>query len=290
MRTLRRAPRRRGRQEALAGSTSRHGYAGGTDYKRRAGARRPFAVGSKSRRNRRGATPAAPFTTSTLQQEASRKLGLRAFARTMQLAQRLYEGIDDRRRNRWSSSPTCERTASTWRRRRLTADTPRDRRRNTASEYVPERAAQIHGEGEERAGGARGRAPDRPRRVCRSRSRAHSRCGDQARLYELIWTRTIASQMESAELERTTVDIVAKAAAIARLICGRPAKSMRFDGFLKLYQEGRDDRTPGSSDEEDDGRLPAMKVGDATLLAQGSHRSRDSISPSRRRASRKRPW
>ncbi|TKW78803.1 MAG: DNA topoisomerase I, partial [Bradyrhizobium icense] len=80
---------------------------------------------------------------------------------------------------------------------------------------------------------------------------------DQARLYELIWTRTIASQMESAELERTTVDIEAKAGA--RVLDLRASgQVIKFDGFLALYQEGRDDE-----EDEDSRRLPAMSEGEA---------------------------
>ena len=63
---------------------------------------------------------------------------------------------------------------------------------------------------------------------------------DQARLYELIWNRTVASQMESAELERTTVDIAAKAGARV-LDLRATGQVIKFDGFLALYQEGRDD-------------------------------------------------
>src|SRR5436309_7602739 len=81
---------------------------------------------------------------------------------------------------------------------------------------------------------------------------------DQARLYELIWIRTIASQMESAELERTTVDIAAKAGP--RLLELRATvQVIKFDGFLALYQEGRDD----DGDDEDSRRLPAMSEGEA---------------------------
>src|SRR6202023_3997707 len=79
---------------------------------------------------------------------------------------------------------------------------------------------------------------------------------DQAKLYELIWNRTVASQMESAELERTTADIVARAGA--RTIDLRATgQVVCFDGFLKLYQEGRDDEQ-----DDDDGRLPAIAKGD----------------------------
>jgi DNA topoisomerase-1 len=79
---------------------------------------------------------------------------------------------------------------------------------------------------------------------------------DEARLYELIWTRTIASQMESADLERTTADIRADAGA-RQLHLRATGQVIRFDGFLKLYQEGRDD------DEDDEsGRLPPMETGE----------------------------
>ena len=78
---------------------------------------------------------------------------------------------------------------------------------------------------------------------------------DQAQLYELIWKRTIASQMESAELERTTVDILAEAGA-RKLDLRATGQVIRFDGFLKLYQEGRDDE-----EDEDGGRLPEMREG-----------------------------
>ncbi len=80
---------------------------------------------------------------------------------------------------------------------------------------------------------------------------------EQAKLYELIWTRTIASQMESAELERTTVDITAKAGSRA-LELRASGQVIKFDGFLALYQEGRDD----DSDDEDSRRLPAMSQGE----------------------------
>jgi DNA topoisomerase-1 len=81
---------------------------------------------------------------------------------------------------------------------------------------------------------------------------------DQAKLYELIWIRTIASQMESAEMERTTVDISAKAGARV-LELRATGQVIKFDGFLALYQEGRDD----DADDEDSRRLPAMSEGEA---------------------------
>ena len=81
---------------------------------------------------------------------------------------------------------------------------------------------------------------------------------DQAKLYELIWLRTIASQMESAELERTTVDITAKVGA--RTIDLRATGTVvKFDGFLTLYTEDQDDK----ADDEDANRLPEMAAGEA---------------------------
>src|SRR6185437_14218475 len=79
---------------------------------------------------------------------------------------------------------------------------------------------------------------------------------EQARLYELIWTRAIACQMESAELERTTVDIVAQAGA-RKLEFRASGQVVRFPGFLALYQEGRDDE-----EDEESSRLPAMREGE----------------------------
>jgi DNA topoisomerase-1 len=99
------------------------------------------------------------------------------------------------------------------------------------------------------------RPTDLSRRPAEMRRRLDT---DQAKLYELIWIRTIASQMESAELERTTVDIAAKAGARA-LELRATGQVIKFDGFLALYQEGRDD----DGDDEDSRRLPAMSEGEA---------------------------
>jgi len=99
------------------------------------------------------------------------------------------------------------------------------------------------------------RPTDLSRRPAEMRRRLDT---DQAKLYELIWIRTIASQMESAELERTTVDIAAKAGS--RVLDLRASgQVIKFDGFLALYQEGKDD----DGDDEDSRRLPAMSAGEA---------------------------
>jgi len=99
------------------------------------------------------------------------------------------------------------------------------------------------------------RPTDLSRRPAEMRRRLDN---DQAKLYELIWIRTIASQMESAELERTTVEIAAKAGSRV-LELRASGQVIKFDGFLALYQEGRDD----DGDDEDSRRLPTMSEGEA---------------------------
>jgi DNA topoisomerase-1 len=196
--------------------------------------------------------PAAPFTTSTLQQEASRKLGF-APARTMQIAQRLYEGADVdgetiglityMRTDGVDVAPEAIAAA-----RRVIGQRFGDR-------YVPQtpRKYTVKAKNAQEAHEAI-RPTDMsllPTNVDRFLGR------DEARLYELIWTRAIASQMESADLERTTVEITAEAGA-RRIDLRASGQVIRFDGFLKLYQEGKDDE-----EDEDSGRLPPMQVGDA---------------------------
>jgi len=211
-----------------------------------------FTVGSveakPARRN-----PYAPFTTSTLQQEASRKLGF-APAHTMRIAQRLYEGINIGGETTGlitymrTDGVQIDGSAITQARKVIGEDYGKN--------YVPDapRQYQTKAKNAQEAHEAI-RPTDISRRPADLR---RSLDNDQARLYELIWIRTVASQMESAELERTTVDIVAKAGA-RTLDLRASGQVIKFDGFLKLYQEGRDD----DPDDEDSNRLPAMSDGEA---------------------------
>ena len=196
--------------------------------------------------------PQAPFTTSTLQQEASRKLGF-APAHTMRVAQRLYEGIDIG--GETTGLITYMRTdgvqidaSAITQVRKIIAD-------DYGKEYVPDqpRLYQAKAKNAQEAHEAI-RPTDLSRRPAELRGRLEN---DQARLYELIYIRTLASQMESAELERTTVDITAKAGGRV-LELRATGQVVKFDGFLALYQEGRDD----DSDDEDGRRLPAMSQGE----------------------------
>ena len=202
---------------------------------------------SPARRN-----PQAPFTTSTLQQEASRKLGF-APAHTMRIAQRLYEGIDIGGETTGlitymrTDGVQIDPSAITQARKVIGED--------YGNAYVPDapRQYQTKAKNAQEAHEAI-RPTDLSRRPADMRRKLDN---DQARLYELIWTRTIASQMESAELERTTVDIEAKAGS-RMLELRASGQVIKFDGFLALYQEGRDDE-----EDEDSRRLPAMSEGEA---------------------------
>jgi DNA topoisomerase-1 len=199
--------------------------------------------------------PSPPFTTSTLQQEASRKLGL-APARTMQIAQRLYEGVDIggetvglityMRTDGVDLAPEAIASA-----RAIIAQEYGDR-------YVPSSPRRYTTKQKNAQEAHEAIRPTDMARLPKAMSKYLD--GEQFKLYELIWTRTIASQMESAEMERTTIDIAADVPApspIKRLELRATGQVVRFDGFLKLYQEGRDDE-----DDEDSSRLPPMQARD----------------------------
>ncbi|MCO5092949.1 type I DNA topoisomerase [Bosea sp. (in: a-proteobacteria)] len=195
--------------------------------------------------------PYPPFQTSTLQQEASRKLGL-APARTMQLAQRLYEGVDIG--GETVGLITYMRTDGVDMDGSAIAAARRVIGKEFGDRYVPNvpRKYTVKAKNAQEAHEAirptdLGRLPAMVTRHLEP---------EQARLYELIWKRTIASQMESAEMERTTVDIAAKVGA-RNLELRASGQVVLFDGFLTLYQESRDDE-----EDEDSKKLPAMKAGD----------------------------
>ncbi|MBB3810716.1 type I DNA topoisomerase [Pseudochelatococcus contaminans] len=195
--------------------------------------------------------PQPPFTTSTLQQEASRKLGL-APARTMQLAQRLYEGIEIG--GETVGLITYMRTDGVDMAPEAVFATRAVIGRTFGDAYVPGAPRKYTSKAKNAQEAHEAIRPTDPGRLPKSVTRYLE--PEQARLYELIWTRTVASQMESAQLERTTVDIAAKVGERV-LDLRATGQVVVFDGFLKLYQEGRDDET-----DEDGGRLPPMKAGD----------------------------
>src|SRR5215813_2510193 len=179
--------------------------------------------------------PYPPFTTSTLQQEASRKLGF-APAHTMRIAQRLYEGVDLDGDTvglitymRTDGVDIAEEALSAM--RSMVAG-------DYGSRYVPDAPRRYQAKTKNAQEAHEAIRPTDVTRRPKDLSRFLDH--DQARLYELIWLRMVASQMESAELERTTADITAKAAG--RVIDLRATGTVvKFDGFLTLYQEARDE-------------------------------------------------
>jgi DNA topoisomerase-1 len=197
--------------------------------------------------------PPPPFTTSTLQQEASRKFGF-APAHTMRIAQRLYEGIDIGGETiglitymRTDGVQIADEAISAT--RRLIGSDYGDRYLPGAPRQYVTKAKNAQ-EAHEAI-----RPTELNRRPPQVKSRLDS---DQAKLYELIWLRTVASQMESAELERTTADITASAAGRA-IDLRATGTVVKFDGFFTLYQEGEDD----AADDEESRRLPAMSAGES---------------------------
>jgi DNA topoisomerase-1 len=188
-------------------------------------------------------SPPPPFTTSTLQQEAARKLGFSA-QRTMQAAQKLYEGVDENgglitymRTDGVSVAPEALNEA-----RKVIAD-------RFGAPYVPE-TARIYKTKAKNAQEAH--EAIRPTSLLRHPSTLRLE-GDLSRLYELVWRRMVASQMESARIERTTVDLDTPDGALGLRATGQV---VQFDGYLAVYEEGRDDE-----EGEDSARLPAIAEG-----------------------------
>ena len=199
-------------------------------------------------------SPSPPFTTSTLQQEAARKLGFTA-QRTMQAAQKLYEGVDDTgglitymRTDGLSVSPEGIAEA-----RKVIAD-------RFGPAYVPEQPRYYK---TKIKNAQEAHEAIRPTNLTRHPDSLRLE-GDLSRLYELIWKRMVASQMESARLDRTTVDIETPDGQTGLRATGQV---VAFDGFIAVYEEGRDDRPKDGGDDEDDTtRLPALKEGGAAKV------------------------
>ncbi|MEM7693594.1 MAG: type I DNA topoisomerase [Pseudomonadota bacterium] len=197
--------------------------------------------------------PSPPFTTSTLQQEASRKLGFSS-ARTMQTAQRLYEGID--LGGETVGLITYMRTDGV----QMAPEGISAIRNMIGSEYgkdfLPEKPRHYATKAKNAQEAHEAIRPtDVSRRPAEMRRRLDD---DQARLYDLIWKRAVASQMMPAEFERTTIEIDANG---PEGIVGLRATGsvLVFPGFIKAYTEGRDE----PSDDDDERRLPKVAAGEA---------------------------
>ncbi|QDH13715.1 type I DNA topoisomerase [Formicincola oecophyllae] len=202
--------------------------------------------------------PAPPFTTSTMQQEASRKLGLSA-QNTMRTAQQLYEGVD--LGGETTGLITYMRTDGV-----------------TMAKEAVEAIRQHIGE----AFGAAYR-PEKPRLYntkTKNAQEAHEAIrptdisrtpdmvagylnADQAKLYRLIWQRTVAAQMQSAEIDQTAVVLADPTQGVGTPRLRATGSVIAFDGFLKLYREGQD-----SQDERESGLLPELAEGDSITLGE----------------------
>ena len=221
---------------------------------------RPFRVTSVEKKAVRR-NPYAPFTTSTLQQEASRKLGFSA-KQTMQVAQRLYEGVE--LDGETTGLITYMRTDGVT----IIPEAIAGIRRLVEQDYSPRYLPPFIREYKTKAKNAQEaheaiRPTDvrrRPEAVARRLDR------DQARLYELIWKRAVASQMASAELEQTSAEIAVSGQDGKAYGLRATGSVVLFEGFLKLYEEGRDDRARNGkseeAEEEDSRRLPPLAQGD----------------------------
>jgi DNA topoisomerase-1 len=194
--------------------------------------------------------PSPPFTTSTLQQEAARKLGFDA-QRTMRAAQKLYEGVDET-----GGLITYMRTDGV----QTTPEGIAQAREVIGEVFGPAFVPSEPKYYKSKAKNAQeAHEAIRPTNIAR-RPESLRLESDLQRLYELIWKRMVASQMEAARLDRTTVEIETADGQTGLRATGQV---VTFDGFLAVYEEGRDEKQKGAEPEEDDdsARLPNLKEG-----------------------------
>ncbi len=199
-----------------------------------------------------GRNPAPPFTTSTLQQEASRKLGFSA-KRTMQIAQKLYEGVD--LGGETVGLITYMRTDGV-QMASIAIEAARDLiGQRYGARYLPDKPRIYRTKAKNAQEAHEAIRPTDPARRPDDVTGPLDR--DQLRLYELIWKRTVASQMAAARLERASIDVASPDGQVSLRATGQV---IAFDGFLRLYQEGRDEAD--QADETGEGILPRVAKGD----------------------------
>lgn len=196
--------------------------------------------------------PAAPFTTSTLQQEASRKLGFSA-KQTMQVAQRLYEGVDVG--GETVGLITYMRTDGVQIVPEAIAEIRELVEHQFSKRYLPPFVREYKTKAKNAQEAHEAIRPTDVTRLPKDVARHLER--DQAALYELIWKRSVASQMASAEVEQTTAEISTKGRDGKDYGLRATGSVVLFEGFMKLYEEGRDDE-----EDETQRRLPPLAAGD----------------------------
>ncbi len=221
-----------------------------------------FKIASiEKKRTRRNPQP--PFTTSTLQQEASRKLGF-GTSQTMRVAQRLYEGVEID--GETVGLITYMRTDSVTLSQEAIASCRNIIDQDFGGDYLPEkpRVYRTKAKNAQEAHEAV-RPTDLSRRPASLKNTLDS---DLFRLYELIWRRTMASEMAEAQIDRVAVDL---RSADSQLALRANGQTVAFDGFLKLYREDKDDPTNGdseNSDSDDERRLPPLDEGEAAAVRE----------------------
>ncbi len=212
-----------------------------------------FVVGDVTTKERKR-NPVPPFITSKLQQEASRKLGF-AVKKTMMLAQKLYEGVELGDEGAVGLI-TYMRTDSTRVSDAALGEVRDYIDRQYGANYLPEKAVYYRSKKDAQDA----HEAIRPTEVSRTPdSLAKYLKPEELKLYRLIWQRFVASQMMPAVFDQTTIDIQA-----GRFIFRATGSVQKFDGFLKIYQEGRDEKT--EEDEEAERSLPLVEKGETLKL------------------------
>jgi DNA topoisomerase-1 len=213
------------------------------------------SVGTKEKRR----NPVAPFITSTLQQESSRKLRF-SVKRTMMLAQQLYEGVELGSEGSVGLI-TYMRTDST----RVSEDAVTEARELIGTKFGPQYIPAAPNVYKSKKDAQDAHEAVRPSSAMRTPDDVASFLAeDQLKLYRLIWMRFIASQMNPAVFDQTTIDLSAKGLSGVDYTFRATGSVMKFDGFLKVYEEGKD-----AKDEEDDElkhKLPAVAQGEELKL------------------------
>ncbi|MFL2831808.1 MAG: type I DNA topoisomerase [Candidatus Puniceispirillaceae bacterium] len=203
--------------------------------------------------------PAPPFTTSTLQQEASRKLGFSA-SRTMQIAQKLYEGIN--LGNETTGLITYMRTDGVQMSFEAIGQIREAIEQTIGADFVPEKPRVYRSKA---ANAQEAHEAIRPTSIWRHPDETRKRLDfDQFRLYELIWKRAIASQIADAQLDQTAADLSATSDHLTMRANG---SVIIFDGFMKVYREDRDDQEDKSADPQNR-ILPPLSQGQDVAVQQ----------------------
>jgi DNA topoisomerase I len=217
-----------------------------------------FTVQSVTNREKRR-NPVPPFITSTLQQESARKLRF-SVKRTMGLAQRLYEGIELGEEGSVGLI-TYMRTDST----RVSNEALGEVRELIATHFGPQYRPEAPNFYKSKKGAQDAHEAIRPTSVARTpESVAKYVAEDELKLYRLIWMRFVASQMVPAVFDQTSIDITAPGKDGASYLFRATGSVQKFDGFLKVYEEGKDQKD--EEDEELKHRLPAVKEGEVLPL------------------------